>query len=310
MGANNRLFWAERTGVVRVWQNGGAQAFADVSGDLSTSGSRGLLGIATSGSYVYAFYSQANGSYQRVVRWLDCGGVAQNEQVIVSNISAANTDDGGSLAFDPSGYLYVTVGDNGNGANAQDGCRSWLGKVVRFTPLGAPAGGCWVSGLHNSNGIAFSPSGLMGLTNWGPIGTPCPECGDEFYLVGGGGIDYQWPFCWGYSHLMSGFSSCNGLPEPQFSTEGGPVPHSTPNFVKPMGVTYATSGAYAGHFLFCANAGDNHVLYYNGNGSAHQTNSVLDTNIGNCGGGGVDVKQGTDGYLYYTNGKTIFRTLG
>jgi hypothetical protein len=66
-------------------------------------------------------------------------------------------------------------------------------------------------------------------------------------------------------------------------------------------MTYATSGAYAGHFLFCADIGDSHVMEYLG------PRSVADTALNGC---GLDVQQGPDGYLYYTSASTIYRTPG
>ncbi|TMF55180.1 MAG: PQQ-dependent sugar dehydrogenase [Chloroflexi bacterium] len=58
-----RLFFSERAGTVRVFDGHSARDFARVS--TSTSGERGLLGIAISPSFatdhfVYAFYSRAD----------------------------------------------------------------------------------------------------------------------------------------------------------------------------------------------------------------------------------------------------------
>ena len=65
---DGRLFWTERSGTVRVWQNGASRVFARVrtvttepSGGYSE---RGLLGLAISPTFatdrfVYAFYSDA-----------------------------------------------------------------------------------------------------------------------------------------------------------------------------------------------------------------------------------------------------------
>ena len=60
-------------------------------------------------------------------------------------------------------------------------------------------------------------------------------------------------------------------------------------------MTYATSGPYGGHFLFCAAQSNSFVLEYLG------PRSVAQTALNGC---GLDVKQGPDGYLYYTDGPT------
>ena len=118
---DGRLFWAERSGTVMVWQDGAAHAFASVSTVTTEAGGgyseRGLLGLAISPTFssdrsVYAFYSDANYAQQHVIRWKDCAGAAQDPQVIVT-LPAGNDccHKGGRLAFGPDGMLYVTLGD-------------------------------------------------------------------------------------------------------------------------------------------------------------------------------------------------------
>jgi len=80
---DGRLFWAERSGTVKVWQDGAARVFATVKtvtterdGSYSE---RGLLGLAispifTQDRFVYAFYSDVNYTQQHVIRWRDCRG--------------------------------------------------------------------------------------------------------------------------------------------------------------------------------------------------------------------------------------------
>src|ERR1700682_2422791 len=194
---DGRLFWDERAGTIKVWQGGAARVFAPMA--TTQSGERGLLGLAlppsfASNHFVYAMYSEPDGAHQTIMRWTDCGGGGTNPTVIVSGLPGGTTccHKGGRIAFGPDGFLYATLGDlhSAPNLNAQDPCDP-RGKVLRYTPRGAPAGvGCgatWVSGLRNSFGLAFAPDGTLALTNNGPsgdAGTPCGSCGDEFYLVG------------------------------------------------------------------------------------------------------------------------------
>jgi glucose/arabinose dehydrogenase len=312
---DGRLFWNDRSGQLWVYQNGGAHLFADISSAVSTSGERGMLGLALSPGfardhYVFAMYSRSDDTTrQRVVRWTDCAGTGQGMTTIVDNLPAGNDccHKGGRLAFGIDGYLYVTIGDN-HVANEAQVVSSMRGKVLRFNPAGGqPAGiqgtATWVYGLRNPFGLAFAPDGTLAVTNNGPsgdAGTPCGGCGDEFYLVGrSGGVDYQWPYCWGYSHGING-ANCHGLPEPQYSTEGNggnPYPNSNPYFVAPTGVAWVSSGPYANHFVFCANNGSTMYVYY----GVH--------NVGGVGGMGcnLDVKQGPDGALYTSDSGHIYR---
>ena len=302
---DGRLFWAERAGTVKVWQGGAAHDFASVS--TSTSGERGLLGLAVAPSfaqdhYVYAFYSRAdNLGLQRVVRWTDCAGAASNYTVIIDNLPAGSDccHKGGRIAFSPDGYLFVTIGENHVPSAAQDPC-DLRGKVLRYTSGGAPAGQCgavYTRGLRNPFGIAFAPDGTMAVTNNGPsgdAGTPCGSCGDMVDIVGkSAGVDYQWPGCWGYSHSIGGAACPAGSRPPDYSTEGGPYPKNSPYFVAPTGMTFAN-----GHFLFCADISNGHVFQYNGPGS------VSDMGIGGC---LLDVKQGPDFAIFTAGGSSITR---
>ncbi|MGB2939533.1 MAG: PQQ-dependent sugar dehydrogenase, partial [Candidatus Dormiibacterota bacterium] len=195
---DGRLFWTERAGTVKVWQNGAAKTFASVP--TSTSGERGLLGLALTPNfaqdhYVYVFYSRSdNTTLQRVVRWTDCAGNATSPTTIVDNLPAGPTPNhkGGRIAFSPDGHLFVTIGDNAadNRMVAQDPS-DLRGKVLKYNAGGAPAGingtPVYTLGLRNPFGIAFAPDGRMGITNNGPSGdnnTPCNGCGDIFDLVG------------------------------------------------------------------------------------------------------------------------------
>src|ERR1035441_1445193 len=85
---DGRLFWAERSGTVRVWQGGASRVFARVTTvTTEPNGSyseRGLLGLAisptfTTDRFVYAFYSDANRTQQHVIRWRDCAGVGDRK---------------------------------------------------------------------------------------------------------------------------------------------------------------------------------------------------------------------------------------
>ncbi len=167
---DGRLFYTERAGSVMVWQNGAAKTFATVR--TATDGERGLLGVAisptfSSDRYVYAFYSDANGSQQHVIRWKDCAGTGTAASVLVTLPAGSDCcHKGGRLAFGKDGMLYVTLGEEHTSGAAQNTADP-RGKVLRYTPAGGipadnpfgPTDPVWAYGLRNPFGIAVSPPG-------------------------------------------------------------------------------------------------------------------------------------------------------
>jgi glucose/arabinose dehydrogenase len=331
---DGRLFYTERSGRIWVFQGGSAQLFADVTTQVSMDGERGLVGLALSPGFatnhqVFAFYSimpqsqdPADENYQRVVRFTDCGGVGVAATTVIDNLPAqvpgmaSCCHKGGRIAFDPNGYLYVTIGDNFRWADQAQDPQSLRGKVLRYTAAGQPAGisagsPVWIYGLRNPFGLAFAPDGAMAITNNGPsedAGSPCVSCGDEFYLVGtAGDVGYQWPFCWGYSHPISPNTDCHGLLEPSYSTEdctsytgtcNPEIPASPTYFIGPTGVAWISSGAYAGHFLFCAFRDTGQVYEY------VKLRDVQPTSMGSC---QFDVKQEVDGSIWTADASGLHR---
>src|SRR5438132_3715254 len=214
---DKRLFYAERAGTIRTFDGTTSRVFATVS--TSTSGERGLLGLALSPTFdidhfVYAFYSRADDfTRQRVVRWLERGGTGVNPTAIIENLPAGPDccHKGGRIAFGPDGKLYVTLGENHMAAEAQS-TSSLRGKILRYNadgtvPSDNPFGTgnpVWVYGLRNPFGLAVSPSGQVGFTNNGPSGDAgAPSTGYDTAVANVvRGAGYQWPNCYGYSHLI------------------------------------------------------------------------------------------------------------
>jgi glucose/arabinose dehydrogenase len=261
---DGRLFWAQRSGTVRVWQNGASKVFATVrtvtterNGSYSE---RGLLGLAisptfTTDRFVYAFYSDANYTTQHVIRWYDCDGTGM-DPTIIATFPAGNDccHKGGRIAFGPDGKLYVTLGDEHDAPSAQN-VDDVRGKILRYNPDGTipsdnPFGAnnpVWAYGFRNPFGIAFSPTGQMAITMNGPSGDAgSPGTGyDTLYLDVTRGAHYQWPDCYGYSHPLAA-STCGGGQGPNWSSE-------TSTYV-PTGATFVDAdgpAGYAGHLVFC-----------------------------------------------------------
>jgi glucose/arabinose dehydrogenase len=306
---DGRLFWAERGGDIKVYQSGAVKTFASVATVTTEPGGgyseRGLLGLALSPSFtrdhlVYAFYSSADRVNQYVARWTDCAGTGSEPNLALLTFPAGGDccHKGGRIAFGPDGKLYVTLGEEHQPSTAQDKS-DVRGKILRYNADGSVPGdnpygnGVWAYGLRNPFGIAFAPDGTLAVTSNGPSGdasTPCGSCGDLFITITRGAA-YQWPYCWGYSHQITGPAKCGGQSEPDYSTE------RTGLFVAPTGMTWASAGQFANHFVFCAYS--NHHMF-----ESIARRNVVDTGVTGC---ELDVKQGPDGALYTSDGSSITR---
>jgi glucose/arabinose dehydrogenase len=262
---DGRLFYAERSGSVRVWQNGASRLFATVPTVTTEAGGgyseRGLLGLAisptfTADRFVYAFYSDTNRTQQHVIRWRDCAGTGTAATVLITLPSGSDCcHKGGRLAFGIDGMLYVTLGDE-HTARAAQVTSDVRGKVLRYRPDGSipadnpfgPTNPVWAYGLRNPFGIAISPNGQIAVSSNGPSGDAgSPRTGYDTLIVSltrGGG--YQWPLCYGYSHPLLA-SSCGGRLGPDWSSESSTV--------VPTGAAWIDSSApqpYAGHLVVCS----------------------------------------------------------
>ncbi|MEX1007911.1 MAG: PQQ-dependent sugar dehydrogenase [Acidimicrobiia bacterium] len=319
---DGRLFFAERAGTIKIASGSTVKEFTTVrtvTGEKSGSYSeRGLLGLALSPDFsndhfVYAFSSRDDYSTQVVARFTECAGEARDETTLVTLPSGADCcHKGGRLAFGKDGKLYVTLGDEHSVAKNTVGSTSSIpqdpndvrGKILRYEPDGSipsdnPFGAdspVWATGFRNPFGIAFDTDGGTFATSNGPTGdVGAPRTGyDLAFRVEAGGR-YQWPACYGYSHLLPGASSCLGRPEPEWSSE-----EST---IVPTGATWVDHkgpAPYAGHFVFCSASGMRVFIP----GSPHAT---LRDGPKEC---QLDVKEGPDHALYFSDETKIYRLGG
>jgi glucose/arabinose dehydrogenase len=157
-GDPSRVFVVEGTGRIRLVKDGVTQPtpFLDISASVfdATEGCGGECGMfsvafppdyASSGLF-YVFYTRDFNPGNHYLRIEEFRRFAGNPDVAdpgyrrtlleIPHTNAAN-HNGGQLQFGPDKYLYIWVGDGGNGqsANAQNGF-SLLGKLLRIDPRG------------------------------------------------------------------------------------------------------------------------------------------------------------------------------
>lgn len=316
---DGRLFFAERAGTIKIASGSTVKEFTTVptvaedrNGFYSE---RGLLGLALSPGFatdhfVYAFYSRNDFTTQVVVRFTECAGVASDPTTLVTLPSGNDCcHKGGRLAFGNDGKLYVTLGDEhsvaedtvGSASSVPQDTNDVRGKILRYNPDGTipadnPFGATspvWAAGLRNPFGLAFDTAGNAFVTSNGPtgdIGTPATGYDLAFRIEAGG--RYQWPACYGYSHLVPGATTCLDRPEPEWSSENSTI--------VPTGATWVDNegpSADAGHFVFCSTSG----MRVFTPGSPHAS---LTTGPSEC---HFDVKQGPDHALYFSDETRIYR---
>jgi len=149
---SGRLFIVEKTGRIRILKDGALRpaAFLEIPERISTSGERGLLGLAFDPLFAqnrrfFVFYARAGDGALRVASFLasaldpDRAEPASEREVITIPHPGFDNHNGGHIAFGPDGFLYVATGDGGGGGDAANNAQtrtSRLGKILRLDVRG------------------------------------------------------------------------------------------------------------------------------------------------------------------------------
>jgi glucose/arabinose dehydrogenase len=236
---SKRYFVLERAGRVRVADANGQllpTPFLDLAQDTSTSTEEGLLGLAfdpafTQNGYVYIDYTAADTSV-RVMRYTVTADHPDQvdpatAQTVMEIPKQSKYHNGGTLAFGPDGYLYISVGDDEQSEKAQD-LSSIYGKILRLDvaaaqPYAIPPsnpfanqpgarGEIWSYGFRNPWRFSFDRStGDMWI---GDVGDAKWEEIDMQPASSQGGENYGWPILEGTECVIAEHCHDPGLVAP------------------------------------------------------------------------------------------------
>ena len=139
----------ERGGRVRLLNpsTGAFEAtdFIDLTGSIDTSGEKGLLSIAFSPNFVNdrTFYLQLHPTsaniteirkYQTLSGNLRQADAATADAILTVTQTSAGNHKGGTLFFDKSGRLLISLGDGGSSSATAQNNNTLLGKILRIDP--------------------------------------------------------------------------------------------------------------------------------------------------------------------------------
>lgn len=286
-----KLYFTERSGTIKVIEDGKLrkQPLITMGAPFLSMDEGGLMGIAldpdfSRNHYMYVMhtYEEGNQIYNRVVRL-----VVQNNRAIVDGflldkIPGGRIHNGGRLKIGEDQKLYITTGDAGNAALAQD-IESLAGKILRIELDG---------GIPEDNPIEGSPVYSFGLRNpqglaWSRNHTLyAPEHGqaahDEINIIRPG-ANYGWP-------LVQG-----GEDSAEFQK---PLICSGEETWAPSGIAFLNQGPWEGKLLVAALRGEELlVVSLNEDGTeAVRIESWLIGEYGRL----REVIQAEDGSVYFT----------
>lgn len=284
---DGNLLLTERPG--RLLRIGTDRVIIPIEGVLHR-GEGGLLGLAlhpnfASNNFIYLYLTTQEGSSvtNRVERYQLQGTTLGSRTVIIENIPGSTFHDGGRIAFGPDKLLYITTGDAGTEANAQD-TNSLAGKILRLkddgsipedNPFNNPV---FSYGHRNPQGIAWDAEGNLWATEHGRSGAASGF--DEVNLIQAG-KNYGWP-------EYQGDRATAGIEAPK--AHSGAI------------TTWAPSGAafYKGRLLFAGLRGQ---AVYDTN-IENDTVQKVDVHFANEFGRLRTITVGPDGFLYILTNNT------
>ncbi|MCZ4514437.1 PQQ-dependent sugar dehydrogenase [Streptomyces sp. ActVer] len=232
-GPGGTVWIAERAGTVRVLDDKGlGEPVLDISGDTTTDGERGLLGIAFDKRFAHFYISYTNLQGTSTVDEFAVrhGKIRPNtRRTVITQTQPYPNHNGGDIRFGPDGYLYIALGDGGSGGDPHGNGQNLdtlLGKMLRIDPQGGKPYAIprdnpfvndpnakdeiWAYGLRNPWRFSFDARtgdlliGDVGQSDWEEI--------DWAPAKSRGGENYGWSQMEGTHPFRGGTEPANHVP--------------------------------------------------------------------------------------------------
>jgi len=232
-GPGGAVWIAERAGTVRVLDDKGlGQPVLDISGETTTDGERGLLGIAFDKRFAHFYISFTNLEGTSTVDEFAVrhGKIRPNtRRTVITQTQPYSNHNGGDIRFGPDGYLYIALGDGGSGGDPHGNGQNLdtlLGKMLRIDPQGGKPYAIprdnpfvndpnakdeiWAYGLRNPWRFSFDARtgdlliGDVGQSDWEEI--------DWAPAKSRGGENYGWSQMEGTHPFRGGTEPANHVP--------------------------------------------------------------------------------------------------
>jgi len=194
---DSALYIATKTGQVRAIRGGQVDGtpVLDLSGQVSSGGEQGLLGLAFSpdGRHLYVNYTDTAGD-THVVEYPMNGGVASANsprQLLFVKQPYAN-HNGGNLVFGPDGLLWIGLGDGGSSGDPNNNAQNLntpLGKMLRMN-VADGSYSIWAYGLRNPWRYSFDRA--TGSVWIGDVGQDMWEEVDSVPGIQPSWLDFGW----------------------------------------------------------------------------------------------------------------------
>jgi len=312
---DGRIFITQQGGALRVVKNGALLSQPFLTVNVDSNGERGLLGIAfdpdfANNAFIYVYYTTASSPHNRVSRFT---ASAANPDVVAAgsevqllnlpNLSSATNHNGGAMHFGADGKLYIAVGENANGSNAQS-LNTTLGKILRINSDGSiPSDNpflsqttginqsIWALGLRNP--FTFGIDRTNGRIHLNDVGQ---DSWEEVNL-GVAGSNYGWPQTEGNN--PPGVAGVR-YPIHTYQNAGSFCAITGGAFYRPTSATFPAE--YAGRYFFGDYCGG-FIRYLSP--PNYDTSTGFATGISSL----VDIQVHPDGSLYYLarGGGDLFR---
>ncbi|MFG2173356.1 PQQ-dependent sugar dehydrogenase [Streptomyces niveus] len=232
-GPDDTVWIAERAGTVRVLTDQGlGEPVLDISDETTTTGERGLLGVAFAPdlAHFYISFTDLEGTSTIDEFAVQDGALQPNtRRTVITQTQPYENHNGGDIKFGPDGYLYIALGDGGSGGDPHGNGQkldTLLGKILRIDPAGAepyaiPSDNpfvddpnakdeIWSYGLRNPWRFSFDSGtgdmliGDVGQSDWEEIDW-APASSD-------GGENYGWASMEGTHPFRGGTEPANHVP--------------------------------------------------------------------------------------------------